>query len=464
MLMVSSTIGDKLETIVPAYFRSLQEPVLINFPKRNNLTRGAMAQRFYLPPEVPSVLRPEIIDNKLRSSSWIHFHKLSSQPNLNLQTPFQIDQEDNFYKFGRPQQITDDSNTEFVKVNEMSCRNSDDEIYFRVSLTPLRRTGQPIIENTGSDSCEIKNLQNEYKIDLDGNQFWNCGVTECSNGSDSSYCLNLRFPLITGLKLKEDFKITLQCRGQDKIVSHVKKISINSLDTTGKMLPKIETGGYKSDFQTDVALYRKTFNSENVFDTRIESGGTVILGEEILLRVLVREGDGWQYSKISDVTIYFVERRQRRKIMNSVSILDTNGCLNPEIRSVCSREQYRVSPLESYLLFKAFMFENMKENDEMIISVKVIGCLDGADCILNCPAGHLRSKRNTPSQRNQTIKFENDIEFKVILPTTEEHAMDLSIIIYILSALILISIVILIYVVTEFIKQNYHRSNSSNLT
>lgn len=130
--MVSSTIGDKLETIVPAYFRSLQEPVLINFPKRNNLTRGgAMAQRFYLPPEVPSVLRPEIIDNKLRSSSWIHFHKLSSQPDLNLQTPFQIDQGDSFYKFGRTQQITDDSNAEFVKVNEMSCRNSGDEIYFR---------------------------------------------------------------------------------------------------------------------------------------------------------------------------------------------------------------------------------------------------------------------------------------------------------------------------------------------
>lgn len=69
-------------------------------------------------------------------------------------------------------------------------------------------------------------------------------------------------------------------------------IIINHFFRTAKILPKIEAGGYKSDFQTDVALYRKTFNSENVFDTRIESGGTVILGEEILLRVLVREGDG----------------------------------------------------------------------------------------------------------------------------------------------------------------------------
>lgn len=64
------------------------------------------------------------------------------------------------------------------------------------------------------------------------------------------------------------------------------------------MVPQIEIGGYKNDFQTDVALYRKTFNSENIFDTRIESGGTVILGEEILLRVLVREGDGNKKKKI----------------------------------------------------------------------------------------------------------------------------------------------------------------------
>lgn len=56
------------------------------------------------------------------------------------------------------------------------------------------------------------------------------------------------------------------------------------------MAPRVAGGG--NDFQTDVALYRKTYNSENIFDKRIESGGTVILGEEILLRVSIREGDG----------------------------------------------------------------------------------------------------------------------------------------------------------------------------
>ena len=61
---------------------------------------------------------------------------------------------------------------------------------------------------------------------------------------------------------------------------------------TARIAPRVAAGGYKHDFQTDVGLYRKTYSSENIFDTRIESGGTVILGEEILLRVLIKEGDG----------------------------------------------------------------------------------------------------------------------------------------------------------------------------
>ena len=98
-------------------------------------------------------------------------------------------------------------------------------------MTPLRNTDQPIIENVGSDNCQILKLNDEYKIDFSNNQFWNCGVIDCSNESGNNYCLSLRFPIIAGLKLKEDFKITLQCKGQEKTISHVKKISVKSLDT-----------------------------------------------------------------------------------------------------------------------------------------------------------------------------------------------------------------------------------------
>lgn len=52
-------------------------------------------------------------------------------------------------------------------------------------------------------------------------------------------------------------------------------------------------GGFTTDaLNVDVGLFRKTYGSENTFDTRIQSGGTVVLGEEILLRVSINGDDG----------------------------------------------------------------------------------------------------------------------------------------------------------------------------
>lgn len=62
------------------------------------------------------------------------------------------------------------------------------------------------------------------------------------------------------------------------------------------MAARIAEGGHNSAFETELALYRKTVNSENAFNAKIESGGTVILGEEILLRAAVRDGDGKFYN------------------------------------------------------------------------------------------------------------------------------------------------------------------------
>lgn len=62
-------------------------------------------------------------------------------------------------------------------------------------------------------------------------------------------------------------------------------------------------GGSKNALDVDVALFRKTYNSKNIFDTRIQSGGTVVLGEEILLRVLVNGDDGKRIRVLSSMVI-----------------------------------------------------------------------------------------------------------------------------------------------------------------
>lgn len=168
---------------------------------------------------------------------------------------------------------------------------------------------------------------------------------------------------------------------------------------------------------------------------------------------------GWRYSRISDVTVHYIENKKSKKIMNSMWILDSNGCLNPQIQEISSREQYRVNPLESYLIFKAFMFDNMVESDEMIMNVKVTGCLDGSDCTLNCPAGHVRKARSL-EQHNQTINWLDDISFRVILPNQQKQQRYFNthmIIPYILSVFILIALIALVCTVKILLKQRNHK-------
>lgn len=68
-------------------------------------------------------------------------------------------------------------------------------------------------------------------------------------------------------------------------------------------VPSTLNGGSKNALDVDVGLFRKTYNSENIFDTRIQSGGTVVLGEEILLRVLVNGNDGKRIRVLSSMVI-----------------------------------------------------------------------------------------------------------------------------------------------------------------
>ncbi|KAK0093690.1 hypothetical protein PV326_012898 [Microctonus aethiopoides] len=447
--------------------------------KNNNQKRGngsrIVARHLYLPSDEPDFVLPEVIDNRVRNSIFrpLTTPNVILAPSIELiRSPFQRDG----YRYIPPvtKQATTMSAAKFqrdevdtsshVRISSMSCRNIDDEIFFRASLLSPKLFDYPVIEGATSDLCKIIKINDEYRFDLRNELFWNCGVHDCSTDNGRFYCLNLRFPAISGLKVKDDIKVLLRCRTQEKITSHVKRINLKTLDTSARMAPRVATGGHKNAFETEVGLYRKTLGSDHQFDVKIQPGGAVILGEEILLRAAIREGDGWKYSRISDVTVHYVENNRQKKIMNSMWILDSSGCLNPDVHEICSREQYRVTPLESYLIFQAFMFDNMKETDEMIMNVKVTGCLDGSDCILNCPGGHVRKSRSLNNIHNQTIDWLDGISFRVIKPIEVEKRnfskSNHMIIPYILSAFILLAIIALLYTINILYKQKNRKSQN----
>ncbi|XP_047359130.1 uncharacterized protein LOC124952786 isoform X1 [Vespa velutina] len=410
-----------------------QDTVLINFSRKYN---DSGVVNHYVPfEETTNIPRIMEMDETSKNTSFSLTIDSTAMEN-NEKIPFGVNGREGRYYYRRPSshlqvrssQRVHSSTTESIsnadislsqendiQIEEISCRDTDDDVFFKASVKTTTSMESPVIDNVEDEVCKFTRVKNEYTINLEKERFRHCGVVACSTETERFYCLDLRFPLIPGLRLKDDTKITLRCKVQEKIVSRTKKINVKTIDTSARMVPRVFTGGSQNNLEIDVGLFRKTFHSEKVFDTRIQSGDTVILGEEVLLRVLVRDGNGWQYSRIGELTVHYIEKRQRKKIMNSLWILDTNGCLNPDVRKICSREQYRISPLETYLIFQAFMFENMKENDEIFLTVKVTGCLEGPDCILNCPAGHNRRSRSVKTHNN-TIDWENDISFRVNLP------------------------------------------------
>lgn len=168
--------------------------------------------------------------------------------------------------------------------------------------------------------------------------------------------------------------------------------------------------------------------------------------------------EGWRFSKIGQVTVHHIEERQGQKILNSLWILDKDGCLNSDVREICPREQYRASPLESYLIFQAFMFEGTKETDEISLTVKATACLEPADCILDCPVGHVRHARSV-SDQNSTVEWQDDIILRVApsghkLRGTQNYYL----------AIVLSLIVLLVLIASLwFINSSLHRKSNKVL-
>jgi len=137
-------------------------------------------------------------------------------------------------------------------------------------------------------------------------------------------------------------------------------------------------GGSQQPFRTQVALFRKSDGSGSSFTRSIDPGGTVQLGEEMMLRIHTRAGDGWNHTRISDVILQRLA--PSGEVVNSAILITTNGCVNPSMRAVCPAAPVFEPPLGHRLAFRAVMFMGMRSGDEMVMSVRVVGCLERKDC------------------------------------------------------------------------------------
>lgn len=100
----------------------------------------------------------------------------------------------------------------------------------RASVKMPKSSAPPVVDSVMGEACRAIAVRDSYRINFERDHFWNCGVVDCSADGDQSYCLDLRFPVIPGLRLKDDYRVTLRCKTQDRIAYRTKRINVKTLE------------------------------------------------------------------------------------------------------------------------------------------------------------------------------------------------------------------------------------------
>ena len=92
---------------------------------------------------------------------------------------------------------------------------------------------------------------------------------------------------------------------------------------------------------------------------------------------------GWNYSKLTDVVVH---RIHNGKALNgdsdTANIVLSNGCRNPSYRALARRNPSRdtANALINNFDFRVFMFQSMSSGDSIMITAKVVACVEETDC------------------------------------------------------------------------------------
>nr|CAH7713841.1 unnamed protein product [Callosobruchus chinensis] len=181
-----------------------------------------------------------------------------------------------------------------MKILNMSCIL---DTSFKTLVKIDSKTGvQPVME--GKEGCITRtSAPAVYAIEIeDVRRMSECGVRRCAPGvaTKANMCATLRIPTVKGLRLPEDVTMTLQCAPRDSVVSHTKHLRLGPTTVNKGRSTKntiIASGGGNYNFDSHIFLMRKSPGSNN-FDQLLQTGSVVQLGEEMLLRTKIQEGDG----------------------------------------------------------------------------------------------------------------------------------------------------------------------------
>ena len=109
---------------------------------------------------------------------------------------------------------------------------------------------------------------------------------------------------------------------------------------------------------------------------------------------------------------------------SSVKLVYSDGCRDPAYSTLAPASPWRenINHLVNNFDFRVFMFEDMQSGDSIVITAKVVACVEEADCRTECYSDvegngvRRRRRREVRELRGKTDGWEQNMELKVTLP------------------------------------------------
>ncbi|XP_055691612.1 uncharacterized protein LOC129794782 [Lutzomyia longipalpis] len=280
--------------------------------------------------------------------------------------------------------------------------------FFRAKINLKSSMQIPTIVGATSN-CALKQNGEIVRIEIPSGSFQECGVSLCG---DRDLCLRLRFPTVVGLKTASDHLVTLKCHPQQPLViqDHVLRVLAIDNPSDARRISAVLEGGTQQPFRSQIALFRR--HSDGTFTEPLAQGAEVFLGEDLMLRAQVKPQDGWNLTGMSD--IFLARTSKSGEVLNSAILVTREGCVNPTMRAICPEEPSFDPPLGQKFLFKAATFPEMLPDEEIVLNVRVFGCLNRLDCV----SRRCHSRTGSRAKRNlKNLQYEiSRISFRVVLP------------------------------------------------
>ncbi|RWS01951.1 uncharacterized protein B4U79_09858, partial [Dinothrombium tinctorium] len=318
---------------------------------------------------------------------------------------------------------------------DIKCSQSERSHKFSATITlPSGFVTVPVFEDAQSinpsfsEKCHMKRLSNTSPTFLMKITDYNaCGVKlQRTNEGREWFSVSIRFPYIGGLRTSDDEYVLLMCKPDERVIVMNQVLEMKS---NKPVKPKKVFTNEPQTFEAQLSMYAKPDGMDN-FIREVPIKGKIVVGEEVQLKAVVKGGSVWKYAKLQDIVIQRISEKrdgkQNDQTPSAAHLVLDDGCRNPVFTAIAPLQPQRDpnDPLTVRFNFKAFMFQEMSDEDSIRVTAKIVACQQENDCnpnmcMDNNQHGFGRKRREVDefNNKNNTTTIYSNFDARVVLPS-----------------------------------------------